>query len=140
MRTHWRTTRRAYMLIEILMAGLIIGLAMAMTVQLLSATAKQRRLAERRGWAIQESANVMERLTALPFGLLDTASARKEAKLSASAEAALPGGRIDVQVREVNDGAPMKRIDVDVSWQGPSKLPELPVRLTSFVANKEVPR
>lgn len=140
MRTFSRAKRRAYLLVEILMAGLLVGLAMAMTVKLLTATINQRRLSERRGWAIQESANVMERLTALPFRSLDTATARKEAKLSASAEIVLPGGRIEVQVREVNDGVLMKRIDVDVTWQSPAKLPELPVRLTSFVANKESPR
>jgi hypothetical protein len=135
-----RAKRRAYMLVEILMAGVLVGLSMAMTVKLLSTTVNQRRLAERRGWAIQESANVMERLTALPFPLLNTASARKEAKLSASAEAVLPGGRVEVEVREVDDGVAMKRIHVDVIWHGPSKLSEPPVRLTSFVVNKESPR
>ena len=125
--------RRAVFLAETAAAGLILALAMVLIVRLVSWTAVERRSAERRGWAIQEAANAMEVLAALPFDRLTTASARAAAKLSPSAAAILPGGAVEVAV---SDEAPMKRISLSIRWAGPSGRPESPVRLTAWVARK----
>lgn len=137
MKSRSRVKRRAYLLIETVMAGLLVALGMAMTLKLLAWTVAERRISERRGWATQEAANVMERLTAMPFNRLDAATARKDAKLSAGAATVLPGGKIEA---EVHDEPPMKRIDISVTWQGSGGRLELPMKLTSWVAPKELPR
>ncbi len=128
-----RKSRRAYLLAETAIAGLLLGAAMVMTVKMLGWVATERRSAERRGWAIQEAANVMEHLTALPFDRLSTKAARAAAKLSAPAANLLPEGRIEVEVR---DDTPMKRIHLAVRWKGTSGQMEAPVRLTAWVARK----
>lgn len=137
MRTDRRPRRRAYLLIETAMAGLLIALAMTMTVRLLAWVASERRSAERRGWAAQEAANAMERLAALPFDRLDPSAAKAAARLSPAASGLLPGGRVAV---EVADDAGLKRIDVEVRWWLSEGIDDAPVRITSWVANKEAAR
>lgn len=133
MRSSSRPRRRAYVLAETAVAGLLVGAAMVLAVKLLGWTAAERRAAERRGWAVQEAANAMEAIAALPFDRLSIASAEAAAKLSRSASEVLPGGRIEVQVA---DDPPLKRIDLAVRWQGTSGVSEAPVRLTAWVASK----
>lgn len=131
-----RMRRRGVLLTEAVVAGVMLAAAMAMTAKLAGWTAAQRREAERRGWAVQEAANAMEGLAALPFDRLTTETARASAKLSASAGAVLPGGQIDAEVIEEDDGLPRKRIDLAVRWNGGSGGAEAPVRLTAWVAKK----
>lgn len=140
MKLRSRSRSRAYMLVEIVTASVLVGLAMVMTVSMLSTLAYQRRTSERRGWALQEAANVMERLSALPFERLTDETAGAYAKLSASAEKVLPGGRVQATVREEQGGPPMKRIEVAVSWSGKAGRRERPVRLTYWVSRKGASR
>lgn len=137
MKARSRLKRRAYLLIETAMAGLLVALAMAMTLTLLTWTLSERRISERRGWATQEAANLMERLTALPFDRLDSSTARTEATLSAGASSVLPAAKFEA---EIHDEPPLKRIDVTLSWKGASGRLEAPMRLTSWVARKEASR
>ena len=132
-----RGKRRAFLLVETVMAGLLVALAMTLTVGLLSWVGAERRASERRGWAAQEAANGMERLTALPFDRLTSEVAKTTAKLSDAARGALPDSRLIAEVRDSDDGLPLKRIDLEVRWRGRSGLDEAPVRLTSWVARKE---
>lgn len=133
MKAQLRPRRRAYILAETVAAGLILGAAMILTVRLLGWTAAERRAAERRGWAVQEAANAMEALAALPFDRLTAETATATARLSDLAGAVLPEGQVEARVVE---DPPMKRIDVRVRWKGTAGLPEMPVRLTAWVANR----
>jgi hypothetical protein len=128
------------MLVEVLMAGLLLGLAMFMAVSLLAGVAGQRRSVERRGWALQEAANAMERLSAIPFEQLSQEVATAQAKLSASAEKVLHGGQIEVKISDEKVGPPMKKIEVAVHWSATNGFKERPVRLTSWVSRKEARR
>ena len=134
MRADSRRSRRAFLLLETITAGLLVGLAMVLTVRLLAWSGTQRRSAERRGWAVQEAANVMETLAAAPFDRLDDATAATLAKGSSGASSALPGYRLRATVRTEADG--MKRIDVAVTWRGAAGIDEAPVRLTHWVARR----
>lgn len=128
-----RKNRRAYLLAETSVAALLLGLALVGTVKMLGWTAAERRSSERRGWAVQEAANVMETLTAIPFDRLSQAAAREAATLSEDAGGVLPEGHLDVQIVEE---PPLKRIDLALVWRGASGLNEAPVRLTAWVARK----
>ena len=136
MRAEKRRSRRAFLLLETITAGLLVGLAMVLTVRLLAWSATQRRSAERRGWAVQEAANVMETLAAAPFAELDDATAAQLAK--GGGPGALPGHRLRAAVRTEPDG--MKRIDVAVTWRGAAGIDDAPVRLTHWVAQKGADR
>ena len=131
-----RAGRRALILAETMAAGTLLVAGMVMTLQLLRWTADERRGAERRGWALQEAANAMERISSLRFDSLDTESARSAGTLSPSARSVLPGGEIRVDVRNASagPGAAMKRILLEVHYRGTSGREETPVRLSAWVA------
>ncbi|MDB5351529.1 MAG: hypothetical protein JWN86_2776 [Planctomycetota bacterium] len=132
-----RKKRRAYLLAETAVAGLLLGAAMVMTVKMLGWMAVERRSSERRGWAVQEAANAMEHLTALPFDALSSATARNAVRLSDSAGKVLPDASLAI---EVSDDLAMKKVDIAIRWKGPSGRSESPVRLTAWVARKKVIR
>ena len=59
--------RRAFTMVEVTLLAFLLAVAMTTTVQVLGWVATQRRAVERRQWAIQEVANLMEHLTAEPW-------------------------------------------------------------------------
>ncbi len=130
--------RRGVFLTETIAAGVAVAAAMAITLQLLSLTLAVRRDLERRGWAREEAANLMERLSAVPFDTLSTDSARALASLSPPAASVLPGGRVEVKVSEakIAEGAVLKRINLAIVYRGPSGREESPVRLAAWVARR----
>lgn len=132
-----RRQRRAFLLLETGMAGLLVVLAMTLTVGMLTWIVAERRSAERRGWAAQEAANAMERLSALPYQDLTTTLAQGSARLSDAGRDALPDARMTAEVSDAGEGLAAKRIDVEVRWRGRSGLDDAPVRLTSWVARRE---
>jgi len=132
-----RPSRRALILAETLAAGTLLVFGMVMTLQLLRWTADERRSAERRGWALQEAANVMERLSAAPFDSLNEEATTALSKMSAPALEVLPGGRIFVSVNDVKvEKLAMKRISLELHYRGSSGREEAPVRLTAWVARR----
>jgi len=125
--------RRGFTLIEVGVAGALLLVTMAMTAQALGWMAAERRAADRRREAVQEAANVLERLAARPWAELTPESARA-LRLSGPARRALPGGELAVDIAE-RDG--LKRIAVTVRWRGRSGGPEAPARLTAWVGRRE---
>jgi hypothetical protein len=108
--------------------------AMSLTVKVLSWVGVQRRVWERRQWAVQEASNQMERLTCRPFDEVTPASV-KEAKLSTQAQATLPEAELKIELKD-NDsvgGPGSKRIIVQVRWKNRGGEWDAPVRLTSWV-------
>ncbi len=128
-----RAPRRAVLLAETAAATLLLAMAMAMIIRLVGWTAAERRNAERRGWAVQQAANAMETLAAMPFDGLATESAQSAIALSPSALQVLARGQI---VATVSDEPPMKKIEVSVRWAGKSGDFGAPVRLCAWVARK----
>ena len=68
--------RRAFTAVEVALAVFLMAVAMTATVQVLGWVASERRAVERRQWAVQEVANLMERLTAAPWERVTPESAR----------------------------------------------------------------
>ncbi len=122
-------------LAETAAAAVLLAVAMVATVKLLGWTAAERRASERRGWALQEAANTMETLTALPFDRLTQEEAGRRAELSGAAQEVLPGGRMHVEIHD-EPSPPMKRIHLTLRWAGASGLGEAPVRLTAWIGRK----
>ena len=129
-----RAMRRGSLLPELAMAGVMLTIAMAMTVKVLGYAGLQRRSAEERQRAILEVANIMERITAEPF---DEVTAERARRLSISPMAAgsLPGAELAVEVaaEQPGSGRSSKRIAVRLRWKGRSGEWEAPVRLTTWV-------
>lgn len=127
-----RRGRRAFTMLEITVISAMLMAAMATTLQVVSWVAIQRRAADRRQLAIQEVANLMERLAARPWKRL-SAEGTKDLTISESARASLPWARLEIEVDDrgqEKEGA--KRIRLRLSWRNRTGTSEAPVRLTAW--------
>lgn len=125
--------RPGYTSVEIALSVLVLMAAMGISVRVLGWVATERRAADRRQWALQEVANVMERATAEPFDRLSPAKVRA---IAADSEAArrLPDGSWEVAVDDEPDApAPAKRVSVRLRWKERSGGWDAPARLTAWV-------
>ena len=81
--------RRGSFLAEMAMASVMVMIAMTLTVKVLGYAGAQRRAAEHRQRAVQETANVLERITAYPYDEITPERAR-QLSLSPAAQQSLP--------------------------------------------------
>lgn len=127
-------SRRGSFLVELAISAAMLMIAMGLTVKVLGWVGVQRRNWDRRQVAVQETANVMERLTARPFESVTPESTR-DIPLSARAQQSLPKAELKVAVA-VNDkagGPDSKRLAITLRWQGRSGEWDAPVHLTSWI-------
>ncbi len=128
------TRRRAFTVFELAVAVFLLGIVMAVTVQLLGWIASERRWAKRRELAAREVANLMEHLSARPWDRL-SAEGVKDVTLSNESKQALPGAELSIGVDErgAPGGTPAKRISVQLRWRNRAGELDAPVRLTTWV-------
>src|SRR5262249_13531721 len=126
--------RRGSLLVEVAMATVMLMIAMSLTVKVLGHVGAQRRASEYRQRALQEIANVMERLTAHPYDAI-TAELTSHCKLSSAVSRSLPDAELSVGVAQEQPGGgrSVKRITVSLRWRGRSGEWEAPVRLSTWV-------
>jgi hypothetical protein len=126
--------RRGSLLAEVAMSGAILMIAMALTVKVLGWVGAERKVWDRRQWAAQEAANLMEEITSRPFAEVNAESTKKRA-LSPEALRLLPEAELKVEVGE-NDqagGAGSKRVALQLRWLNRSGEWDAPVRLVSWI-------
>jgi hypothetical protein len=129
-----RPGRRGSLLAEAAMSGAMLMIAMALTVKVLGWVGAERRAWDRRQWATQEAANLMERVTGRPFDAV-TAESAKTVTLSPQARQLLPGAELKVEIGE-NDpagGPGSKRVAVRLRWHNRSGNWDAPVHLVSWI-------
>jgi len=117
--------------LELLVAAVVLAVLMGLVAQMLTHLARQRRESERRMLAVQEVANVMERLAAEPLGDL-TPERVQSISLSRQAERSLPGAELNIEVAVPDDQPNAKRIRVELRWQNLAGETVAPVRLTTW--------
>ena len=124
--------RRGFTLLELSVACVLLAVAMVVALQLLGWVALERRAAERRQWAIQEVANVMEHFTARGWenATLDQA---KAIQLSKPAREVLPDAELMVAVTTPESVPATKRISVELKWRNRAGEFDAPVRLTTWL-------
>jgi prepilin-type N-terminal cleavage/methylation domain-containing protein len=127
--------RRGFTLVELSLTLAILAVAMSVTVQVLGGIAAQRRAIERRQYAAQEAANVLERFAARPFDGL-TPEAARSVSLSDDARQALPGAELTVIVDDKAASPDSKRVAVRLRWRQRSGEWETPVRLTTWIERR----
>lgn len=123
---------RGFTLLEVSVAGVLLVLLMAVAVQMLGWLASERQAADRRQWAMQEAANVMERLSAQPWERL-TSEHAAAIELTAAARQLLPEAQLDVKVIDESEQPDAKRLVIAVRWQRRPGQPVAQVALTSWV-------
>jgi prepilin-type N-terminal cleavage/methylation domain-containing protein len=125
-------TRRGFTLIEVTITVVLLAAAMTAIVQVLGWVAAERRAIERRQWAVEEAANLMERVTAAPFDEITAESARA-VTLSAPVREKLPGPELTVNVSAPEAAHGGKRVAIGIRWRGRGGTWEAPVRLTAWI-------
>jgi len=131
-----RRRRRAYGLVEVGMAVMLVMAAMSLMVKALGVVANERREADRRLWAVEAASNVLERVSAEPFDGI-TRKIVDEIAAGVHAERVLPGATWESAVED-DRGAPVpaKKVSLRLHWNDRSKGPGAPVRLTTWVYRK----
>jgi hypothetical protein len=123
--------RRGFAVTELVVAGALLGALLAVCLQLLAATAAQRRAAAQRQLAILEAGNVMERLAARPWAEL-TPQAVAAVQLAPSVRDRLPGAELKVEVSTPSAEPGAKRIVVSLHWQDRAGQSVSPVKITTW--------
>ncbi len=133
-RSAGRQPRRGSLLAEIAMTSVLLMIAMGLTVKVLGWVGVERRSWDRRQWAAQEAANLMEEATSRPFEDVTSASLKGLA-ISPHARALLPGAELAAEVA-ANDpagGPGSKRVAIRLRWHNRAGEWDAPVRLTSWI-------
>jgi Tfp pilus assembly protein PilE len=120
--------RRGFTLVETAVAFGLMAMLIAVCLQMLSTMAAERRAVERRAVAMQEAANVVERIAALPWEQL-TPERLSAMDLSRSVQESLPGGVAQVSLEPVEADPSARQIRVEITWVHPADNSEAPVSL-----------
>jgi type II secretory pathway component PulJ len=131
-RTTSAARRRGFTMLEITAATVMLATAMTLTVQLLDVVAAGRRAAERRLCAVQEVANLMERVAARPWEEV-TPESLKEVSLSSRTLQALPGAELTATVDDASATRGEKEIGLRLRWRDRAGTWTAPVRLTAWI-------
>lgn len=118
-------------MIELAAAGVLLAVILAVCAQFFRATATQRRGLEARQIAMQEVANLMERLCARPWEEV-TPEAAGLIELSEEAQRAIPDSKVEIDVLQPDDEPSAKRITVVLCWQPQPNQPPRSVRLVAW--------
>jgi len=103
-------------LLELAVAGALLGTLLVVCLQLLQASAAQRRSADQRQLALIEVGNVLERLAARPWAELTPKSVANE-KPSAWLGNRLRDAELKIEVTTPAGDPDAKRIAVSLRWQ-----------------------
>jgi hypothetical protein len=133
-RAHSSSSRSGSLLIELIVAGALLGAVTATVIPTLGWIVRQRQFSRERQAAIIETGNLMERLTALEWDEL-TPGRAGQFQLSEPLQNQLSEPRLTVTVETEEYAA--KRVLIQLSWQiGPGRAGP-PVRLAAWVYRRQ---
>jgi hypothetical protein len=126
-----KKARRGSLLLETTVAIVILAVAIVAVAHTMAVLSVQRQSAERQTLAMQEAANLMERIYVLP---VDEITTEKVAtlKLPAACRQRLPGAKLGVAVESLDQDPPAKRISIEIEWTGHGGVRSRPIRVTAW--------
>jgi prepilin-type N-terminal cleavage/methylation domain-containing protein len=122
--------RRGMTLLELVAAAALLGTLLVVCLQLLVATAQQRKVADQRQLALLEVENAMERLAARPWSELNPQTAAGQ--LSSSVRSRLPDAELKTEVTTSAAEPLAKRIAVTLRWRDVSGQFTKPVTIVTW--------
>jgi Tfp pilus assembly protein PilV len=131
-----RPRRPGFGLIEMAVTGVLIVVAMAVTIQVIGWIALERKAVERRERALLEAENVLEHIAAIPYADLSTESTAKLRPSSSAGPLRDPVWK--VEVISIDEAPARKKIVIEVCWPDRSGRSEAPVRLVAWVYPRRV--
>ena len=127
--------RHGFTLVELLVAGLLLGTVMLIAVPTLSWVVTERRAAVERQEAIEEVANIMERITGLPQKEITPESIQRF-EVSDEIRDQLSDAKLTLTVEPKADTGG-KRIGIELRWKNRTGQMVAPVRLAAWVFQNE---
>jgi len=119
-------------LLEITLAAGLLGILMAVSVQMLRVMGDRQRAAERRAAALQTVQSLAETLSNKPWDELSTGAAEQIA-IPEAMRPHLPGAKLRVTVNDESEPVVAKRVSLELRWNNPRGQTSAPVRLTTWV-------
>jgi len=129
-----RNHRRGMMMMELIAVCVLLGMLLAVCMQMVAAVASQHRAAERRQCAMLELGNIMERVAARPWNQL-TAAALASERPAASAVDLLPEAELKMEVAALPNEPNAKRITAVLRWRDRDGCPPSQTILTTYRYN-----
>lgn len=125
--------RRGMTILELVIAGALLGTLLIVCLKMLGAVGDWRHVADSRQLALFEVANVMERIASLPWDEL-TPEAAADVRLPDNIRRRLTGAELKI---EVSDSPPerkpsSKRITVSIRWRDRAGRMLPPVGITTW--------
>lgn len=127
--------RSGSVLLELVVAGVLLGVVMSAAVPALRWVGRQRTCARQRQAAQLELGNLLEELTALDWNDL-TPERAAQAKLSEELAAQLEDSKLEVAVQGDDSDETEKQIRIELTWNMAPGRPAAPVRLSAWVFRK----
>ena len=124
-------SRRGYLLLEMLAATALVMVLVTIGMQMLTASAHQRLAMRHRQAAMEEAANLLERIAALRWPQLTTTEIARQ-RLSDEARQTLPGGALSIELTAEAGPPAGKRVLVTVTWREAPAAEPLAVRLAAW--------
>ena len=130
--------RRGYLLIEVFVACTMVAALLALMINMISVTARERRTTERRAIALEQATNLLERASAIPH---DELSPEKLAELALPADAAelLPRNTVQWTIADEDSAGPSRRVQVELTWHTSQGQVDSPVRLVAWSFPETLP-
>jgi len=123
--------RNGSMLLEVSLAVMLMSVTLVSVAQLLAVAARQHSEARRRTVATQAIANVTEQIMGLSWD--DTTTERlHDVTLHTTTASSLPDAKLQVEVTDVVDPRPAKRIRISLTYQNTAGLQVEPLSLVAW--------
>ncbi len=123
---------RGITLVEVVASAALLTILLAVLAHVLTIVAMQRRSGNRRLLAVEEVANVMERIALRQYDELQEEQPPK-VPLSDEAQRSLPGAALTIEVSPEGTRPPLgRRVTVQLTWENRSGQTNRPVRLSAW--------
>lgn len=126
-----KPVRRGIGVMELVVAVALLGTLLTVCLQLLAATAGQRRAADQRQLAVIEVGNIMERLASRPWTEL-TSEAVADQTISPSVVKRLPNAELKIEVTTPSAEPNAKRVVVSLRWQDDANQLVKPIKIATW--------
>jgi hypothetical protein len=121
------------MLLETAVACVLLAALAGVCLKSFAAAAGQRLAIDQRQVALREAANLLEKLTAIPWDEIDKASDKSFVEVAQkSLPKELDGAELKVEITPVTGEPAAKRLAVSIRWQDKDNQWGQPVRLTAW--------
>lgn len=123
--------RRAVVLLDVVVATALVAVLISLSLKLLVTTRTSRQATDDRALALVAAANVAERVQTFAWEKI-AASPFDASELNTLVAQSVPKATLNVAIVPEAGLPAARRIDIEISWPGPSGAGEAPVRLSCW--------